>query len=310
MKSFDVIGIGASTIDILKIVDHFPAGEEVQKSSGSAIAGGGPVSTAIVTLTRLGAKVMMIDSIGDDWRGKLILDEFKNENVNVDLINVNKDYSSPMSVILVRKNDGARTIVFSPGSSPDVLPEVVSEELISQAKFIHINGRHLEACSRACTIAKSTGTKISFDGGSHRYKKKLDEIISLSDICAVAKDFAFNYSGMENINEAAQSILNAGPEIVIITDGLNGSFLFTKEIKGHHQKAFTIKNTIDTTGCGDSYHGAFLFGLCKGYDLFESMKIASAVAAINSTKLGGRAALPDLKKLNSFIENESVNKNL
>lgn len=309
MKSFDVVGIGASTVDILKVVDHFPGGEEVQKSFNSAIAGGGPVATAMVTLVRLGARVMMIDSVGDDWRGKLILNEFKNENVNDDLIKINEGHSSSLSVVLVRKNDGARTIIFSPGSSPDVLPEVITVDLISSAKFIHINGRHLEASLRACKIAKKIGTKISFDGGSHRYKKKLDEVISLSDICVVAKDFAHNFSGRKNIDEAAQSILNAGPEIVIITDGLNGSFLFTKDIVGHHQKAFVTKNTIDTTGCGDSYHGAFLFGLCKGYDLFESMKIASAVAAINSTQLGGRAALPDLKKINSFIENESVNKN-
>jgi len=130
----------------------------------------------------------------------------------------------------------------------------------------------------------------------------LKNIVPLTDVCIVAKDFAFNYSGKEELYAAAEFLLNEGPEIVVITDGRNGSFLFTNEINGYHQKAFLLSNTTDTTGCGDSFHGAFLFGLCNGYDLFETIKIASAVGAINSTKLGGRSALPELNAVKLFIE--------
>jgi sugar/nucleoside kinase (ribokinase family) len=69
MKDIDVIGLGVSTIDILNVVDHFNSEEEVQRAVETAIDGGGPVATAIVTLARLGAKVMMIDSVGNDWCG-------------------------------------------------------------------------------------------------------------------------------------------------------------------------------------------------------------------------------------------------
>ena len=52
----EVIGIGASTVDIVTLVDHYPAGREVQKAIDLTVQGGGPVSTAMVTLARLGAK--------------------------------------------------------------------------------------------------------------------------------------------------------------------------------------------------------------------------------------------------------------
>jgi sugar/nucleoside kinase (ribokinase family) len=300
-KAFDVIGLGVSTVDSLNVVDHFPDKEEVQKSVCSTMQGGGPVATAIVTLARLGATVAMIDSVGDDWFGKQIVDDFRNEKIETGFIKINHAATSSTATVLVRKSDGARTIMFSPGNSPEFSADEITPELISQAKYIHINGRHFNACSKACDIAKSVGTKISFDGGSHRFREKLKEIVPLTDICIVAKEFATSCTGKYETTSAAKTILNSGPEIVIITDGLNGSFLFTKEIDGYHQKAFKLENTIDTTGCGDSYHGAFLFGLSRGYDLYESMKIASAVAAINSTKLGGRAALPDFETVINFL---------
>ena len=80
--TYDVIGIGVSTLDIIHLVDRFPAGEEVQKSSASVLSGGGPVATAIVTLARLGARTAMLDSLGDDWRGDLIREEFSDEKVD------------------------------------------------------------------------------------------------------------------------------------------------------------------------------------------------------------------------------------
>jgi sulfofructose kinase len=301
-RVFDVIGLGVSTMDMLNVVDHFPDKEEVQKSFLLTLQGGGPVATAIVTLARLGANVAILDSLGDDLFGEQIVEEFQKEKVNTDYIKINKGCNSSLASILVRKNDGARTIIYSPGNVPEVSEEEINPDLISQTKYIHINGRHFDACLHACAIAKKAGTKISFDGGSHRFREELKKIIPLTDVCTVAKEFAQSYSGKTEIADAAKIILESGSEIVIITDGLNGSFLFTKEINNYRQKAFTVENTIDTTGCGDSYHGAFLFGLCKSLDLFESMKIASAVAAINSTKLGGRTALPDFDAVSKFLK--------
>lgn len=77
MSPFDVIGLGASTVDVLSLVEHLPEKDEVLRSSEMRVQGGGPVATAMVTLARLGASVEMIDVIGDDWRGALIKDEFQ-----------------------------------------------------------------------------------------------------------------------------------------------------------------------------------------------------------------------------------------
>ena len=100
--------------------------------------------------------------------------------------------------------------------------------------------------------------------------------------------------------------MNSGPEIVVITNGLNGSYLYTNDIKGYRQKAFEIENAVDTTGCGDCYHGAFIYGMCNEMSLFDTIKFAAAAAALNTRELGGRSALPSLEEVNLLIEKDEL----
>jgi len=301
-KEIDVVGIGVSVLDIIHLVDQFPDKEDVQKSYEHNIEGGGPVATALVTLARLGSKTYMIDSLGDDWIGKKIINDFKNENVNTDFIKINKNKSSSVASILVRRKDGERTIVYSPGSSPELNISEIPKDLITRSKYIHINGRHKHAALHACKIAKETGTKISFDGGANRYRDELREIVAYADILILAGDFVKKYCNGENLERAAKQFVENGAELVVITDGLKGSYLYTKEINGYHQKPFIMENAIDTTGCGDSFHGAFLYCLCNNYALYDSVEFASVVAALNTRKLGGRGALPKLEEVQKFIQ--------
>ena len=74
--NYDIVGIGVSTLDILTIVKEFPSEDSVQQAIDAKFQGGGPVATALVAAAKLGAKVAMIDSLGDDSVGQSILEEF------------------------------------------------------------------------------------------------------------------------------------------------------------------------------------------------------------------------------------------
>jgi sulfofructose kinase len=297
---FDVIGLGVSTLDLLMVVDEFPACEVVQRAHDSSLQGGGPVATAMVTLARLGARTAIIDKIGDDWRGKLILEEFQREGVSTDLVTIAENSSSSVASILVRKEDGARTITYSPGDAGDLLPSELPVDVLPSTKLIHVNGRHLESCIALARKAKEQGVLVSFDGGAHRFRTELRELIELTDICIVAREFALSCTGEDEAGAAAAKIIEAGPKIVVITAGTEGSWVFEREGASFHQPAFRTE-VVDTTGAGDAYHGAFLFGVSRGYSLRSCAVLASAVAAMSTRKLGGRSGLPSLDEVIAFL---------
>ena len=305
-KPVDITGLGVSTIDFFNVVDHFPDKEEVQKAERIDLDGGGPVATAIATAARLGAKTAMIDSIGDDWKGKLILEGFISGGVDINSITITKDSTSSIATILVRNNDGARTIIFSPGNAPELTEETIPLPIIAESKYLHMNGRHFSACMAGAAYAKKHGTKVSFDGGAHRYREELRPLVPLTDVCIVSRNFATAYTNTNKIPKAGTALLQEGPAIVVITDGVHGSYLFTHEISCHHQPAFKVTNVADTTGCGDSFHGAFLYGLCNNFDLYKTISFASAVAALNSLSLGGRKGLPDYDTVINFLSERQI----
>jgi sugar/nucleoside kinase (ribokinase family) len=301
-RKFDVVGLGVSSLDLLLVVDELPGEECVQQARDYALQGGGPIATAMVALARLGSRTAMLDKVGDDWRGRLIIDELRKENVATEWICIAAGCTSSIASILVRKGDGARAIVFSPGDAEDLKPEELPEDVIERARILHLNGRHWDASRKAAQMARAHGVKVSFDGGANRYRDDIPELIALTDICIVARQFAFAFSGAKDVKAAAQSLLDAGPEIVVITAGIEGSWLFSRKAEAFHQPAFKIKSPLDTTGAGDAYHGAFLHGIVTGLNLRECAVLASAAAALNTRKLGGRSSLPTMAKAVRFME--------
>jgi sulfofructose kinase len=305
-KQIDVVGLGASTIDILTLVDHFPNKRETQQALATTIQGGGPIATAMVTISRLGGTSLMIDSIGGDWAGTLVLQDFLSEKVNTDYMEICHGRTTSISNILVSANDGARAIIFQPGSVPELSLSELQKSAIRSAKMIHLNGRHWTACLEAVNLAKDSNVKISFDGGANRFRPELRTLVPLTNICIVAKDFAEKYTGQTDLSKSAESLLREGPEIAIVTDGINGSWVCAKDGLSVHQPAFLFPKTIDTTGCGDSYHGAFLAGLLKGFTIEKAVIVASAVAAINSQHLGGRSGIPKFDEVTKYLIGKGI----
>jgi sulfofructose kinase len=301
-RQLDVVGLGVSTLDLLLVVDELPGEESVQRAHESVLQGGGPVATALVALARLGSRSAMLDKVGDDWRGRLIIDDLRKEDVATEWMRVAAGRKSSIASILVRKVDGARSIVFSPGDAGELDPAELPEEVIAAARILHLNGRHWDAALKAAQLARAHGVKVSFDGGANRYRDDIPELVALTDICIVARQFAFAFSGARDVEAAAKNLLDAGPECVVITAGVEGSWIFAKGTKSFHQPALNIGSPIDTTGAGDAYHGAFLHGIVTGLDLKGCAALASAVASLNTRKLGGRSALPTMAEVTCFME--------
>lgn len=314
----DIVGIGASTLDRFIVVDHFPTGREVQQAISSTTDGGGPVATALATAGKYGSRTVMIDRIGDDMVGRYILEDFHKYNVNTEGIQVDADAKSGTATILVKQKTGERAVFFerSTASDPEFLDNY--QGLIENASIVHINGRHRHLMRTAIDIARQSGTIISLDGGAQRYDDDMRPITELSHVVIVARDYAEKYTGATNLEEACCIIHDHGALIAGVTDGANGSYFVWPDGTAFRCQPFPQASVVDTTGAGDSFHGAFLSKLAvsirqenalygefiKPIDILQSLDhkqlesaaiFASAVSALNTQGIGGRSALPSLK---------------
>jgi len=325
-KKIDILGIGASTLDRFIVVDHYPTGREVQQVLSSTNDGGGPVATALAVAGKYGARTAMIDSIGDDMVGQHILDDFKKYNVNTDAIHIEKGEKSGVATILVKHSTGERAVFFERSTAPEPAFLDSHKQLMAETFILHINGRHRSLMRSAMDVAKEVGTIISLDGGAQRYDEEMRSITESSHIVIVARDYAEKYTGTTDLEEACRIIHDRGALIAGVTDGANGSYFVWPDGTFYRCQAFPQEYVVDTTGAGDSFHGAFLSKLvtllralapveglktstyaidllqhCGHSDLEKAAIFASAVAALNTQGIGGRSALPSLQVVNKLM---------
>ena len=314
----DIVGIGASTLDRFIVVDHFPTRREVQPALSTTTDGGGPVATALATAGKYGVSTAMIDRIGDDMVGRYILKDFHKYNVNTEAIQVDADAVSGTATILVKVTTGERVVFFERSTAHE--PEFLESyrTLIEPSAILHINGRHRQLMRTAMEIARSSGTIISLDGGAQRYDEEMKPITESSHVVIVARDYAEKYTGTTDLEDACRIIHERGALVSGVTDGANGSYFVWPDGTAYRCAPFPQESVIDTTGAGDSFHGAFLARLvtvirrmqlqndgcikpvdslqvCTHTELEVAARFASAVSALNTQGLGGRSGLPTLE---------------
>ena len=101
-------------------------------------------------------------------------------------------------------------------------------------------------------------------------------------------------------------MIGGGAKIAGITDGANGAWFATENGDDvFHQAAFPV-SVVDTTGCGDVFHGAFLFAHSRGWSIRDCARFASAAAALNATALGGRGKIATLGEIGEFLQGAAV----
>lgn len=258
MNSSSILGIGAETHDTFLVVPEFSAEEGVTQALARAEDCGGPVATALAVLQAHGHACTLLDS------------------------------EPARAVILVRQRDGARQIVFMPAEAPEPLFE---PSMLDGVSLLHVNGRHENACRAAIAAAQALNIEISFDGGAGRFRESVRDLFEASHLRIVSRDFAEKAAGTSNMCEIVQSLLHGPARLLVITDGICGSHVWTPDRFEHHQPAFSASPLVDTTGCGDVYHGAFLHGWLSKWPLERCAEHANCLAALNAQGLGGRHVL-------------------
>lgn len=257
-SSFKVLGIGAETRDTFYIVPEFSMEEGVTQALARAEDHGGPVATALAILQAHGHACELLDG------------------------------PQAEAVILVRQRDGARQIVFRPAEAPEPVFESL---MLLGVRLLHINGRHENACRAAITTAQAQNVEVSFDGGAGRFRESIRDLFEASHLRILSREFAEKAAGTSHLPDIVSRLLQPPARLLVITEGSRGSHVWTPEGFHHHQPAFPGHALVDTTGCGDVYHGAFLHGWLSQWPLERCAEHASRLAATNAEGLGGRHVL-------------------
>ncbi len=291
-----VTGIGQCSLDYLAVVDAYPGANTKKEVLEWCEQGGGPVATAVVTLARLGIAARFYGVTGDDDPGEKIRKFLVEEGIDARVIK-REGKNSQIAFIAIEKGTGRRTIFWKRPSGEELKKTELDADFLKGAHFLLLDGLMVDISLYAAARARERGIPIMLDAG--RLRQGMLEISALSDYLVASEEFARDLKWRLTATGLAKRREELGCKVLTVTLGERGSI--TVSDKGLLRvPAFTVE-TMDTTGAGDVFHGAFIYGLLQKWELKDIIVFASAVAAMKCTKVGGRAGIPSLSEVKAFI---------
>jgi len=125
--------------------------------------------------------------------------------------------------------------------------------------------------------------------------------VELTTHLIVSRDFAEQFAPGATVAEAVKRIRRNAAQTVVVTCGSEGCWYLGEGMEEPvHQPAYRVP-VVDTTGCGDVFHGAYAAALARGLSLPERIRVASATAALKAMHYGGQAGIPGWETVTEFI---------
>jgi sugar/nucleoside kinase (ribokinase family) len=254
---------------------------------------GGQIATAARAAARLGLRVGLVTSVGDDGDGDRALEPLRAEGVELVGVKRVPDVASQLAFILVDRRSGERTVLWHRDPRLALAPEDLPGEAIAAARLLHLDAGDPEMAAWAARAAREAGVAVLLDADA--WSPGLEPLLAHVDFPVVSREFAEALGGPA----AALGVLaGLGARFPVVTLGDSGCV--GGPPPGRPSPAFPVEPR-DTTGAGDVFHAAFGWAVLQGQDGLEAMRTANAAAALACRGLGAQGSLPTRTELEGLL---------
>ncbi|OGC50783.1 hypothetical protein A2716_01975 [candidate division WWE3 bacterium RIFCSPHIGHO2_01_FULL_40_23] len=305
---FDIISIGDCVVDAFMFINDFEIRCNLNKedcklcvSYGDkvpvekfALCSAGNANNNAVGSARLGLKTAIYTEIGDDNNGKMIVDNFRKENVSLHYVNLNKHQSTNLHAVISYQGERTIFVYHEPRNyklpAIDTVPKWIYYTSLSQA-FEKFQSELVEY------LKKNPSIKIAFNPATFHLKAGLEELremLSLTEIVFMNREETMKLlkidpsekTSMKTLLEEAHKL---GPKISVITDGPKGSAVYDGE--SFCELGLFDVPIVDRTGVGDSFATAFVAALFYEKGIEEAMKWGTINSSGVIQKIGPQEGL-------------------
>lgn len=314
MSDFDIFGVGNALVDIqakvgdsllqqlsidkgiMTLVDDARQADVLASLGNVSLnkCAGGSAANTVVAVADFGGNAAFVGKIGDDEMGQFFLEDMRNLGVTIEVDPTPATPTGTCAVLITE--DAQRSMLTNLAAAITLTENDLVEDLIRRSKYVYVEGYLLTgpstkaAAYRAMALAKSHGVKVAFTASDpflvNMIRDEIWELISGPvDLFFCNEEEAKSLTGESSAIDCAAKI-HQHAENVALTLGSKGSIIM------HGGDAYPIEgvpvDAVDTTGAGDMYAGALIYGITQGMSWRQAGHLASHAAARIVSQLGAR----------------------
>ena len=284
-----ILVIGHAAYDITTPVESYPIENTKNRVHSRIECGGGPASNAAYLLGKWGLDVTFAGVVGNDLYGKRIKKEFDDINVDTRYLELSDSGQTSQAYIIANRENGSRTILTY---RPDDM-KLKNLDIDFKPDIILIDGQEFEMSKK---MLEKYPDAISIIDAS-RDRKEIVELSKMVNYLVCSKGFAeqiaeykIDYNDFNTLVTLFDKLEQFFDNTIVVTLEDKGC-LYKNNGEVKIMPSIKVK-AVDTTAAGDIFHGAFTYGIAKGFAFEKTLKIANMAGAISVTRIGGRNSIP------------------
>ena len=322
MKKYDVIALGELLID-------FTQNGLSEQGNGlfEANPGGAPCNV-LSMLNNLGKKTSFIGKVGNDQFGKTLKKALEELGIGTENLLMDNEVHTTLALVHTFA-DGDRDFSFyrNPGADMMLTVDELNLDLVRDTRIFHFGTLSMThdgiraTTKKAVETAKEAGALISFDPNLREplwdsldnAKEQVRWGLGKCDVLKISDNEIQWLTGEEDFTAGVKKIRKEFPiPLILVSMGRDGSRAYYGD---HYVEVapFLQKNTIETTGAGDTFCACILnYVLDHGLEaltdeqLKEMLTFANAAASIITTRKGALRVMPTREEVLDFLKKQEA----
>lgn len=298
--------IGSNNVDLITYIKRMPELGETVEAPDFELGCGGKGANQAVAAAKLGSEVLMVSRVGNDIFAENTLANFRQHGID-DTYILSTDAPSGVAPIFVDE-EANNSIVIVKGANALLAPEDLetAREAIAECALIVLQLEiNLETVYAAIDMGAELGVPVLLNPAPAAPELDLDRVASVDFFMPNETELALltgkPVESLDEIKTAAQVLLDAGMQNVIVTLGARGAFWLAQDTEELIESRKV--DALDTSGAGDAFIGCFSHYYVETGDIERSLKLANIYAADSVTRRGTQASYADVAAFAALLEN-------
>lgn len=288
-------------------------------------AGGAPANVCVQAV-KLGQRAAYLTKVGNDGFGEFLIETLKNENVDTRYISKSSEYDTSLAFVSFQEGGerefsffrkAAADLHFTSGDFKDV--EFEKGDVLEFGSVALKTDEARSTHRYVLDKAKKADTLICFDPNlrfnlwenPEELRDKVTEFAEYADVIKVGED-ELEFITLLQGEQAVKKMFTGNLKILLVTNGGKGAKLYLSDGRKEECGGYKVK-TVDTTGAGDSFFGAFIAGLMengatretllkKGLDYKNILDFACRCGAYTTMSFGAISAMGNKENVKKAVK--------
>ncbi len=304
-----VVCLGIIVVDVwARPVDQWPQKGRLLPVDEIGMGLGGHATNSGRCLAKLGMDVAVLGCVGQDGLGDFAIEELQAHGVDTSGI-YRTDAAGTAATLIMVDSAGERTFVHAVGADGEIRPEQLDMDLLKSAQLLYMAGAlampgfdgapQAQVMAEAQQAGLTTVLDVVWDA-TGKWLETLAPVLPHADIFLPSLVEAQEITGQKDPADVAGFLLDTGIEIVGLTNGAEGAWVFTAD-EEIALPAFEV-DVVDGTGAGDAFTAGFVYGYLHDWELERTARFACAMGALATTAVGTTAGIKDYQQVLAFLQ--------